>query len=52
MVALIAFGFESHNRHRVYTETISENKPAIKLSEILGMREEARFIENRFFKGQ
>lgn len=50
MLALLAYGFEKHDIHRVYAEIISENKPAIRLCKRLGMREEARFIENRFFK--
>lgn len=52
MSALLRFGFEEHGIHRIYAETISENTPAIRLCKKLGMREEARFIENRFFKGQ
>lgn len=52
MAALLKYGFEEHNLHRVYAETISENIPAIKLCQLLGMREEGRFIESRFFKGQ
>lgn len=52
MSALLTYGFEKHGIHRVYAETISENIPAVKLCKILGMREEANFIENRFFKGK
>lgn len=52
MYALLKYGFEVHDIHRVYAETISENTPAIRLCEMLGMREEARFIENRYFKGK
>lgn len=52
MEALLAFGFDGHNLHRVYAETIAANKPAIRLCQMVGMREEARFIENKFFKGQ
>lgn len=52
MAALLDYGFNTHNLHRVYAETIADNKAAIKLCKKLGMREEARFIENRFFKGR
>lgn len=52
MVAILKFGFVSYNLHRVYAETISENIPAINLCKMLGMREEARFVENKFFKGK
>ncbi|MBU2863811.1 GNAT family N-acetyltransferase [Reinekea forsetii] len=52
MYALLKYGFEEHDIHRVYAETISENTPAIWLCEMLGLREEARLIENRYFKGQ
>ena len=52
MEALLAFGFDGHNLHRIYAETIAENKSAIRLCQMAGMREEARFIENKFFKGQ
>jgi RimJ/RimL family protein N-acetyltransferase len=52
MSALLKYGFEEHDIHRVYADTISENTPAIKLCKMFGMREEARFIENRFFKGR
>ena len=52
MSALLEYGFNNHNLHRVYAETISENKPAIRLCKKFGMREEAYFNENRFFKGK
>ncbi|WP_200164480.1 GNAT family N-acetyltransferase [Francisella adeliensis] len=50
--AILEYGFNKHNLHRIYAETISENKPAIKLCERVEMREEAVFIENRYFKGR
>ncbi len=52
MEALLEFGFDVHNLHRVYAETISENTAAIRLCHMVGMREEARFMENKFFKGK
>lgn len=52
MAALLDYGFNIHNLHRVYAETIAENKPAIRLCKKLGMREEGRFIDNRYFKAK
>ncbi|MCX4026386.1 GNAT family N-acetyltransferase [Spartinivicinus marinus] len=52
MSALIGYGFKCHNLHRIYAETIADNKSAIQLCKKLGMREEAYFVENRFFKGK
>nr|WP_315485421.1 GNAT family protein [uncultured Undibacterium sp.] len=51
-VALADFGFMELNVHRIYAETISANHAAIALCEQLGMRKEALFRENRYFKGR
>jgi len=51
-IALINFGFKELNLHRIYAETISENKAAIKLCEQLGMRREALFKDHRYFKSR
>ncbi|WP_394252251.1 GNAT family N-acetyltransferase [Vibrio profundi] len=48
--ALIEFGFNSLHCHRIYAETIADNKAAIALCRHLGMREEAIFKEHRYFK--
>jgi RimJ/RimL family protein N-acetyltransferase len=50
--ALASFGFKELSIHRIYTETISDNKAAIKLCERLGMHREALLKENRYFKGR
>ncbi|MEJ2766001.1 GNAT family protein [Photobacterium sp. MCCC 1A19761] len=50
--ALADFGFQELNIHRIYAETIGENKAAIHLCRRLGMRQEAHFHQHRFFKGQ
>ena len=50
--ALLNFGFSELGIHRVYAETISRNLPAIRLCKSLGMRQEAHFKENRFFKSK
>jgi RimJ/RimL family protein N-acetyltransferase len=38
--------------HRIYVETVSENKAAIRLCNLLGMRIEAQFVESRYFQGR
>ena len=49
---IIDFGFSSLPIHRLYAETISENRNARRLEERLGMRLEGEFRENRFFRGR
>ncbi|MGY3571710.1 GNAT family N-acetyltransferase [Vibrio paucivorans] len=49
---LANFGFRKLGVHRIYAETIADNLAAIKLCRALGMRQEARFKEHRFFKGR
>ncbi len=51
-IALANFAFTKLNVHRIYAETISANRAAVKLCEQLGMRKEAVFRENRYFKGR
>ena len=48
--ALADFGFTELGVHRIYAESISKNLAAIKLCQSLGMRQEAYFREDRFFK--
>ncbi|NOH54057.1 GNAT family N-acetyltransferase [Vibrio coralliilyticus] len=50
--ALANYGFSTLNVHRIYAETIKENRAALKLCSDLGMRREAVFKENRYFKGR
>ncbi|MEZ8861859.1 GNAT family N-acetyltransferase [Vibrio sp. 10N.247.311.51] len=50
--ALANFGFSELGVQRIYAETISKNLAAIKLCQSLGMKEEARFENHRFFKGK
>ena len=52
MCALVAYGFKQQNLHRIYAETIANNKAAIALCTQFGMREEARFLEHRYFKNK
>ena len=48
--AMLSFGFGELKLHRVYAETISENRAAIALARKLGMRVEAELRENRWFR--
>ena len=50
--ALIEFGFVKLGLHRIYAETISENKAAIKLCQAFGMKIESERVNDRFFKGR
>lgn len=46
------FAFDTLKLRRIYAETISENKPAIKLCESLGLQREVEREQDRFFKGR
>lgn len=50
VTCLFDFAFTQLKLHRLYAETITDNKAAIKLCKSVGMREEAKLIENRYFK--
>ncbi|WP_119396511.1 GNAT family N-acetyltransferase [Salinibius halmophilus] len=50
--AMLDFAFNELGVHRVYAETISKNRAAIMLCKQLGMVEEGRFVEHKFFKNQ
>ena len=50
--ALAQYGFSNLGVHRIYAETINQNRAAIRLCQALGMRKEAHFRENRYFRGQ
>ncbi|MGF1762896.1 GNAT family N-acetyltransferase [Aliivibrio kagoshimensis] len=52
MQALIDYGFNQLHVHRIYAETIADNRAAILLCKRLGMRIEGRFFEHRYFKEQ
>ena len=51
LTGLLDWAFPSHGLHRVIAVTDALNEPAAALLERLGMRREAHFIENIFFKG-
>jgi RimJ/RimL family protein N-acetyltransferase len=50
--AVLEMAFELYDLHRVYAECDVLNPPSFKLMERLGMRREAHFLENMWFKGQ
>lgn len=50
--AIISAGFEEIGMHRVYGRCDARNIASAKLMERLGMRREAHFIENEWFKGE
>jgi ribosomal-protein-alanine N-acetyltransferase len=49
---ILDFGFAGLPIHRIYAETISENRRSRLLAERLGMRLEGELRENRFFRGR
>jgi RimJ/RimL family protein N-acetyltransferase len=49
--ALLDYAFETFGLHRVVAVTDALNDPAAALLERVGMRREAHFVENIFFKG-
>lgn len=50
--AMLEFAFTTLKLRRLYAETISDNKPAIKLCESLGLRRETEREQDQFFKGR
>lgn len=52
MAAVLTLGFEGLNLHRIYAETISDNRAAVVLAVRLGMRLEGEIRENQYFKGR
>ena len=52
MHALVEFAFNNLQLHRVYVETLTENRAAIALCKKSGLRFEAEFVDNQYFKGQ
>ena len=49
---LLAYLFAEYGLHRVYANTDVENQAARRTLEQLGMRREAHFVENLWFKGR
>jgi RimJ/RimL family protein N-acetyltransferase len=49
---VLRMGFEDLGLHRIVAESDPRNLASIRVMEHLGMRHEARFVENEFLKGE
>ena len=50
--AMLRLGFEELGLHRIVARIDERNAPSVRLARRLGMRQEARLVENEFFKGE
>jgi len=50
--ALLRLGFGSLGLHRIIARVDERNEPSARLAHRLGMRQEARLVENEWFKGE
>ena len=50
--AMLRLGFEELGLHRIVARIEERNEPSVKLARRLGMRQEARLVDNEFFKGE
>ena len=50
--AVLRLGFEELGLHRIVARIDEDNEPSVRLARRLGMRPEARLVENEFFKGR
>lgn len=50
--ALLRLGFDGLGLHRIVARIDERNGPSARLLRRLGMRQEARLVENEFFKGE
>src|SRR5262247_3286370 len=50
--AVLGLGFEGLGLHRIIARIDERNDPSIRMVGRLGMRQEARLVENEWFKGQ
>ncbi|RJP80152.1 MAG: N-acetyltransferase [Candidatus Zixiibacteriota bacterium] len=50
--ALLEYGFRTLGLHRIYAETLVENRAAVRLAVRLGMQEEGVLRQNRWFRGR
>jgi RimJ/RimL family protein N-acetyltransferase len=50
--ALLRLGFEGLGLHRITARIDERNEPSARLARRLGMRQEARLVENELFKGE
>jgi len=51
-LAMLRLGFEGIGLHRIVARIEERNEPSVKLARRLGMRQEARLVDNEFFKGE
>jgi RimJ/RimL family protein N-acetyltransferase len=49
---LLRLGFEELGMHRIVARIDERNEPSVRLARRVGMRQEARLVENEFFKGE
>jgi len=50
--AMLRLGFEGMGLHRIIARIDERNEPSVKLARRLGMRQEARLVDNEIFKGE
>lgn len=50
--AMLRLGFEDLGLHRIIARLDERNEPSARLARRLGMRQEARLVENELFKGE
>jgi len=50
--ALLRLGFDGLGLHRIIARIDERNEPSARLARRLGMRQEARLVENELFKGE
>jgi RimJ/RimL family protein N-acetyltransferase len=48
----LRLGFEELGLHRIIARIDERNDPSVRLARRVGMRQEARLVENEFFKGE
>jgi RimJ/RimL family protein N-acetyltransferase len=49
---MLRLGFEELGLHRIIARIDERNDPSLRLARRVGMRQEARLVENEFFKGE
>jgi RimJ/RimL family protein N-acetyltransferase len=49
---MLRLGFEQLGLHRIIARIDERNEPSVRLARRVGMRQEARLVENEFFKGE
>lgn len=49
---MLRLGFEELGMHRIIARIDERNEPSVRLARRVGMRQEARLVENEFFKGE